>query len=345
MILVIIAGGSGTRLWPLSTSTKPKHLLKLLGERSLLQTTFDRVKSLTSDIYILTERSHATLAKAQLPELAARQFIIEPARRGTASCILLALNSIRKRHQSDETVVFIHADHHIPDVESFNLALTTAVIASAAKRQIALVGVEPYYAATGFGYIKKGKLLTLKSSLPVYKVTNFKEKPSSTIAQRYLTSGKYLWNMGLFAAPIEVFEDNIRKFAPQLYRHYQKLAKADNIANVYRAFPAAAIDTALIEKTPNVIVIPGTFQWADVGSFYDLHMASERDSASNVKIGSVELADTHHSYVRNELTKPLLVIGLDHIVVVATADGLLVCHRDQAQKVGETYQAYDEKTA
>lgn len=340
LTVAIIAGGSGTRLWPLSTPEYPKHLLAINNNQTLLQLTYARAQALSDSIYVLTERSHSDLVQQQLPDLAEANIIIEPARKGTASVIMLGLHYIKSHQEDGEPVVFFHADHHLTDVEGFVLSAKTAASASKGNQAIALVGIEPRYPATGFGYIKKGERHTDHSDLPIYKVERFKEKPDLRTAQEYLRSGKYLWNMGLFAAPIAVFEAAVAKHNPKLFSRYQKLAKAANPDNIYAEFEEQPIDTALIEKADNILVVPGTFNWADVGSFSDIYEVVALDEGGNFCEGDNMLNDTKNSYVHNSDDKPMLVIGMENVVVISTKAGILVCDRDRAQAVGATIKQY-----
>lgn len=338
MIIVIIAGGSGTRLWPLSTPEYPKHLLALTSERTMVQSTYDRARSVADTVYVVTEASHSDELMAQLPELEDSNFIIEPGRRGTASCVVAALEVVSRHHKPDEPVAFIHADHHVRDVEGFARSFMIAAAASIDKKKITLVGVEPTYAATGFGYIEKSDPIRIDSI--VHNVASFKEKPDFDTARDYVESGRYLWNCGYFVATIEIFTDSMQKWAPTLLSNLEKLRNvADNekeYRETYLSFENDTIDYALIEKIDGLLSVPATFDWVDVGSFKDLHEANASDEAGNFVQGE----DVHHvelenAFIRNEENKPLVVIGLDNIVVVNTGDGILVARKDMSQRVGE----------
>ncbi len=336
MICVIIAGGSGTRLWPLSTPDYPKHLLSLTGHKSLLQYTYERAKILTNKIYVLTDVSHAKHIKKQLPDLEQSSFLIEPGRRGTANCILLALKEISNT-DSDEPIAFISADHYIRDTAGFTHSFKTAEDVSMQTGRIVLIGADPDYPATGFGYIQKDGVF--KNSALVYEVHSFKEKPDYDQAVIYQNSGNYLWNCGYFTASKETFVNAMVKHAPKLLANYNKISKTKNkkeLEEVYLSLDAISIDYALIEKVDNLLVVPASFDWMDLGSYNDLHKASERNALHNhIKGNNVELDGVENAYVNNQEDKPVAVIGLNNIVVVNTKEGLLVARKDLSQQVGE----------
>lgn len=336
MIVVIIAGGSGTRLWPLSTPDYPKHLLQVNEHKlSLLQHAYRRAARLTDRIYVVSEASHITHVKGQLTDLPAEAFIVEPGRRGTANCIIAALAHISRRHPADEPIAFIHSDHYIRDVDGFARSFRLAEKVTAQQQRIVLIGVEPTGPATIFGYIEKGQPLAGEDS--VFNVKSFKEKPDSATAKRYVDSGRYLWNGGYFVGSLEVFLGNMKRSAPELADHYQQLAEAGagQYNKLYLSFATEAIDYALIEKVPDLLVVPATFDWMDLGSFSDLHRAAGGDQQGNYLSGPVQVEEVTNSYVRNEEAKPLAVIGLDNVIVINTPAGVLVVRKDLDQKVGD----------
>jgi mannose-1-phosphate guanylyltransferase len=336
MIAVIIAGGSGTRLWPLSTPSKPKHLLKLTGERSLLQSTYDRARLVSSDVYVLTDESHDNLVREQLPDVDAGKIIVEPGRRGTASCIVLALARLAEQTSDDPVVAFLHADHHIPDTRAFSDTVRQAAKLSQEKQSITLVGINPSYPATGFGYIKKGN----KLDDGAFEVAKFKEKPSLKIAERYLKSHNYLWNMGLFVAPISVFEQSLSQFAPKRAKDLKDISKLlhnpERLKKRYAKMSSGPIDTELLEKSSGVAVVEGGFDWVDIGSYKDLHeVLPAIDKANNSILGDskkVFLSDSTDTVVVTS-SRPIAVIGLNDVVVIDTDEGLLVCSKDNVQDV------------
>lgn len=346
MITVIIAGGSGTRLWPLSTPDYPKHLLKINNDdKSLLQNTYERAKHISSAIYVVTDASHAHHVQEQLNELKDEQCIIEPARRGTSSCIVAALVRLSKNHDEDEPIAVVWADQYIRDTAGYEHSFKIAAEASKKSGRIVLVGVEPDYPATGFGYIQKDGLFDEKSS--VYNVHSFKEKPEFKVAKEYVKSGNYLWNCGCFVATIGTFTKSIKKYAPKLFADYEKLLAAktpEDYEKTYLEFENNTIDYALIEHVDNLLVIPASFDWMDLGSFGDMHKAAESDERGNHVHGyGVQTEGVENSFIQNYEDKPLAVIGLDNVVVINSPNGILVARKDLAQKIGEVSKRITNK--
>lgn len=348
MIVLIVAGGSGTRLWPLSVPEYPKHLLTITGNKSLLQNTFERAKRLTSvdKIYVSTEASHSNHVIEQLSELKPGRIIIEPARRGTMPCITNALQIIAGEHGEDEPIASIWADQHIRAVEGFADTFRYAADVSLKYQRITLVGVEPDNPSTKFGYIKKDG--RVKDEPFLHNVDAFKEKPDHATAQSYLQAGDYLWNAGYFVAPYKVFKDRIGKYAePHWIKQLERLKDTDDkqANKIYLDYKDEPIDTALIEKTPDLMVVPASFDWMDVGSFDDVHEATPQDENENSSVGKNNiLIDSHSVYVRNEEHKPVAVIGLDNVAVINTKHGVLVVRKDLSQKVKDAVNQLKAKS-
>lgn len=340
MITVIIAGGSGTRLWPLSTSDHPKQLLALTSDRTMVQQAYDRAKELGDTVYVVTEASHAEALRTQLPELSENAFLIEPGRRGTAHCILFALDYITRHHDTTESIAFIHSDHNVRDVVGFKRSFATAARLSEERGEITLIGIEPTFPSTGFGYIERNGVIDERSG--ACHVQSFKEKPDFITATEYVASGNYLWNCGYFVGSVQTFLAAMDTYAPELRETYQRLQELENFADdsyndTYLALDNQVIDIALIEKTRNLVVIPASFDWADIGNFKDLHDVVSKDEQGNrIEGENIHTIDTEEVYVRNEeASKPVAVIGLDNVVVVNTPDGILVARKDVSHRTGD----------
>jgi mannose-1-phosphate guanylyltransferase len=344
MITVIIAGGSGTRLWPLSTHQYPKHLLKLVDDESLLQATYRRAKRLSKSIYVVTGADHIQHIREQLPDLGDDAFIIEPDRRDTAGCFVEALHHIQSRHDHDEPIAFSSADHYIRDTEGFARSFKIAQNVSKERGNIVLIGIEPTYPATGLGYIQKHS--EPGDGTLAYDVVTFKEKPDFEAAQQYLQSGNYLWNAGYFVGSVNTFLRSMEQFAPELRQNYDKLLAADGreaYEKTFLSFNKISIDYALMEKAEGLLVVPASFDWMDLGSFADAHKAAKTDKIGNFSKGYVELESVENSYILNQEEKPVAVIGLDNIVVVNTPDGILVARKDLSQQVKNIAQRVQDK--
>jgi mannose-1-phosphate guanylyltransferase/mannose-6-phosphate isomerase len=340
MIVVIIAGGAGSRLWPLSTPEMPKQLLKLTNDKSMLQNTHYRAEILGDEIYVVPVKEIAGQVQQQIEGLDSEHLINEPARRGTANCIVAALAHISKRHDHDEPVAFIHADHHIRDMAGFAKSFRAAGRVSGKTGTITLIGIKPTVPATGFGYIKRAG--ELDGELGAYHVESFKEKPDFTTARSYVSSGDYLWNCGYFVGSVNTFVRSMEEYAPDLKENFDTLTaigdqSSDEYVRAYESFTDEVIDIALIEKSKNLAVVPGEFDWMDVGSFSDLHEANETDEIGNHLRGdAIYVDEVENAYLRNEEdSKPLVVIGLNNIVVVSTPNGVLVARKDRSQRVKE----------
>lgn len=339
MITVIIAGGSGTRLWPLSTPKQPKQLLALTGRRTMVQQAYDRAAVIGDTIYVVTEASHSDSLRAQLPELPDDAFLIEPGRRGTAHCIVFALDYIARHHDEKEPIAFIHSDHNVRDTEGFKRSFMTAGRVSNAQDEIVLIGIEPTFPSTGFGYIERDE--AMGDEADIYNVQSFKEKPDFDTAKKYVESGNYLWNCGYFVGSVHTFLHEMDRSAPGLKKSFERLAAHKDFGSkkyndAYLALDNQVIDIALIEKAKKLAVVSASFDWMDIGNFKDLHDVVSKDEANNYLHGdNVHAIDVESVYVRNEEAKPVAVIGLDNVVVVNTPDGILVARKDMAAKSGD----------
>lgn len=345
MIVVIIAGGSGTRLWPLSTHDYPKHLLRLTNENSLLQNTYNRVSKLAGPdhIFVVSEASHSDHVAKQLPEVPQGNILVEPARRGTASCFLLAMKAIQDRGLKDQAIFFLWSDHIIRDLRGFAATAKHAGDLAEEKGRIVFVGIEPTYPSTGLGYMEKGDRLP-DGVKQVFELKQFVEKPDKKTATHYFRSGDYLWNTGYLISTRKTLEREIKEKNKRLWDDYRALLKSSDDNKTYLGFEPEAIDKALSEKVDDGLVVPANFDWLDIGSFHDLHGVSEQDDNGNYVNGdNVEMEKVSNSYVRNEQDLPVAIIGLDNVAVVATGHGILITNKTYAQKVGEVSKRVNGK--
>ena len=336
--VVILAGGSGTRLWPRSREKSPKHLLALHGQLSLLQSTFERVRRLTENVYVVTEQSQVASIRVQLPQLDDEHFIIEPARRGTASALGLAALRIAERDPA-ATMLSVHADHYLGhDEEAYLETLQAEARWAEEKRSLVTVGLRPPYASTAFGYINVGPRVVRDHGAPVYRVKAFVEKPDLKTAEQYVKDGGYLWNLGLFSWPVEVLFSEMGAHAPELHAGLDRVKQARGAGQrqeadaAYLALPTEAIDYAVLERTHNLLVVGATFEWHDLGSWADLHDILQQDEAGNFVEGDSVLIDSKNCMIHSP-KKLVAAVGLEDMVVIETEDAILICPKARSQDV------------
>ncbi|MEO6796263.1 MAG: sugar phosphate nucleotidyltransferase [Candidatus Dormibacter sp.] len=336
--VVILAGGSGTRLWPRSREKTPKHLLTLHGRQSLLQATYQRVRRLSDQVYVVTERSQVPSIKQQLPELLDAGYIVEPARRGTASALGLAALTIAGIDPK-ATMLSVHADHYLGADEDAYIATLDAEAGWAERqRSLVTVGLTPPYASTAFGYIRPGEQVIGPGDVPAYRVRSFVEKPDLRTAKAYLRAGDYLWHLGLFSWPVEVLFSELAAHAGALHAGLERVRTARDTGDqaaaddAYRALPMEAIDTAVLERTTNLLMVRASFEWHDLGSWADLHDILEQDAAGNFVEGDHVLIDSKNCMIHSP-KKLVAAVGLEDMVVIETDDALLICPKARSQDV------------
>lgn len=334
--VVILAGGSGTRLWPRSREKSPKHLLTLHGGQSLLQSTYERVRRLTDNVYVVTERSQVESIRHQLPTLSEDRYIIEPARRGTASALGLAALAIAQA-DATATMLSVHADHYLgQDEDAYLRTLEAEARCAESRRSLVTVGLRPPYASTAFGYIQVGPRIEADGAVAVHRVKAFVEKPDLRTAERYVASGDYLWHLGLFSWPVEVLFSEMATHAPELYaglEQVRRLAGRPTEADAaYQRLPTQAIDYAVLERTTNLLVVGATFEWHDLGSWADLHDILQQDEAGNFVEGEHVLIDSRNCMIHSP-GKLVAAVGLEDMVVIETEDAILICPKARSQDV------------
>jgi len=349
---VIMAGGGGTRLWPLSRQAHPKQTLSLFDERSLFQTSVERLDGLfpPERILVVTVETQAQDLQEQVPVIPAENYLIEPMPRGTASVVGLAALALQQR-DPQAVMAILTSDHYIRDESRFRELLKTAYDV-AEDGFLVTLGVEPTFAATGYGYIQRGECIGEYDGIDVYKVLRFKEKPNEAQAKRLLEAGDHSWNSGMFMWRVE---DIMKEFAHQMPALAQSLDEISTewgsskqkevLQRVWPELKPETIDYGIMEGANKVAVIPATgLGWSDVGSWDSLFDLLEGDENGNIVMGGEHVGlDTSESLIYVTQKRRLIVtIGVDDLVVVDTGDVLLVCRKDQAQRVRQVVKHLKE---
>ena len=340
---VIMAGGGGTRLWPISRKESPKQLLPLLGKETLFQSTYTRLEKLfpPERILVVTVEEQARIMREQVPSIPNENYLIEPAPRGTASVVALAAAVLKKR--DPQAVMAIQtADHHIRNQDLFKYLLGTA-FEVAKKEYLVTLGITPTFPSTGYGYIQQGEPLNGEYKYPVYRVKSFKEKPDEATAQQLLRSGDHSWNSGMFVWRADSILAEIERRMPVLYHAVNEIVlswdssqREEVIQKLWYDLESQTIDYGIMEKAERVAVMPaGGLGWSDVGAWDSLFEVLLPDMNGNVSTNAQHLGlDTHNTLVYSVNDERLIVtIGMDDVVVVDAGDVLLVCKTDQSQKV------------
>ncbi len=334
---VILCGGSGTRLWPLSRTHRPKQLLALNGEETLLQQTANRLLAHipAANLFTVTHEDHKFQVKGQLAEVAPAAIanvLAEPCARNTLPAIAWAVKEIHAK-DTDAVIGIFASDHAIDNQAAFLSAWQTAETA-AEKGYLVLLGIKPHEPATGYGYIKPSKLL-LDSNLdaqttPVFEVAQFVEKPNTEKAAQYVQDS-YLWNSGMFVFKAEVFMQMLAQYQPQMAMQMTAMT-AENFADTYANFTNISMDYGLAEKAEKVAVVPVDMAWSDLGSWESIYQKNNKDANNNVTHGEVFAADTTDSLLWTE-HGVLATLGLSNVAIIQTADATLVCDKSRAEDI------------
>ncbi|WP_434578839.1 mannose-1-phosphate guanylyltransferase [Thermoanaerobacterium thermosaccharolyticum] len=343
---VIMAGGKGERFWPKSRIKMPKQFLKLYGDKTMIQQTVDRLKRLMpiENIFVVTNIDYAGLISDQIPELPTENILIVPMGKNTAACIgLAALHT--ERLDRDSIMVVVPSDHVIKDEETYLGVLKTAIEKAKSGNNLVTIGIKPQHPETGYGYINFKKITNeIFHNNPVYKVERFVEKPDYDTAVKYVESGDYLWNSGMFIWKTSAILNAIKEYMPQLYSALNVIREnfdSDEIEKIlyeeYSKLESISIDYGIMEKANNVYVVPGDFGWDDVGSWTSIGRLYEKDENGNVIKGNVVIVDTKKCIITGS-DKLIATLGIEDVIIVDTEDALLICSKDKAQNVKEVLQ-------
>lgn len=339
MYALIMAGGGGTRLWPASRETRPKQLLGLLSERTMLQEACQRIEPLVPDekIFVVTGESYTDEVRRQIPQVPADNVIGELEGHGTAPCIGLSALYLR-RLDPEGVMAVLTADHYIEKADELRRALKAAAQV-AEEGHLVTLGIQPNHPATGYGYIERGQQLAQVSGHDVYWVRKFTEKPDPAMAQAFVESGQYYWNSGMFIWKVSTILREFEKLMPQLYAKLMEidaaLGTAEERAVLERVWPQVeneTIDYGIMERAEDVAVIPVDIGWSDVGSWATLLDLLPADGEGNVVVGQHMGLDTRDCLIHGS-RRLVATIGLEDMIIVDTEDALLVCPKKRAQEV------------
>lgn len=341
-IAVIMAGGSGTRFWPLSRSNFPKQYLSF-GQTnvSLIQETYQRVKPIVDDVLVVTAENQVELVKQHLPGVC---ILAEPLPRNTAACVAYAIRFI-ENSVGDATVLFVPADHKIEGEKEFRRVFSNALSLATANDVLVTIGIVPTRPETGYGYIKKGAAHKDNS----FKVESFVEKPNLEKAKNYLKSGDYLWNSGVFCWKTSTIHKSLEKYTPEIFAQIKQVFEnnlsedAIIIKNIFSKIPSESIDTAVMEKADNVLVIPGDgFSWSDIGSWESWIETLGSDAEPNLTKGDVITLDSKGCGIMAK-DRLIAVIGVEDLVIVDTDDAILVCKKNHSQDVKKVVEILKQR--
>jgi mannose-1-phosphate guanylyltransferase len=350
MFAVIMAGGKGSRFWPRSREKMPKHLLDIQGERTIIRETVDRIRPLVPPerTLIVTGRSHAAELIRQLPEIPAENILIEPVGRNTAPCIGLAALHIQQR-VPDAVMLVLPSDHRIGDEIAFRRVLAEAGKAAAVGNPLVTIGIRPTGPETGYGYIEQGDPVPAGEGGKIYRVRSIREKPPLEQAREFLRQGSFCWNSGMFVWKASTILMAIKRFLPELHEGLLQIREAlgtkreeEIVGEVYSAQKAVSIDYGVMEKAEDVLVVPGDFDWSDLGSWDALWEVSEKDENGNAVRGSFIGIDAGASLVHSP-GKLVAIVGVRDLIVVETDDALMICRRGRSQDVRKVVEILEKK--
>ncbi|MBI5326300.1 MAG: mannose-1-phosphate guanylyltransferase [Ignavibacteriae bacterium] len=354
---VIMAGGSGERFWPLSRTRKPKQLLNLASDKTMLEDSIERISPLINkeDIFIITSQLLLEPIRKALSDLPPENIIAEPLKRNTAPCLALSAGFIAERYkeegftESEISIAVLTADQNIHPNDEFIRTIESALDYVEKNPALATIGIQPDRPETGYGYIEVDSFFDKTHNEPEIKpVVRFLEKPDLDKAKEFLQRGNYLWNSGMFFWRLDTFINTMTKFTPEIGSRIDDIRKGyakkthialpealDRIAPLFESYPNISIDYALMEKADNVVAAKATFIWDDIGSWDSLDRVKKPDPDGNIIQGTTAVLNTKNSVIINASSKDKIIagFGLDGFVIVATDDAVLICPKDKVQDV------------
>ncbi len=331
MIALIMAGGVGSRFWPLSRKNKPKQFLNIISEKSMIKMTVERLnhKIKLEDIYIVTQENQVNLLKKELPILPQENILIEPMGRNTAPCIAFSAALLKEKYSNDEKMLVVPADHYIPDADEF-WQKTMLADELADNGGLITFGIKPTFPATGYGYIEVDK-----SEDEFQKIIQFKEKPDLELAETFLRSGNFYWNSGMFVWKIGVILEQFRKYLPKIHsllnKINRKISAGEDFSDIYGQMPNIPVDIGILEQAEERYLIPVSYFWSDVGSWKALYEISQKDENRNVINSEHYFEKVQNSYFYSQ--KFIAAINIKNLAIIESNDAILVMNIDDSQKV------------
>ena len=341
--LVIMAGGVGSRFWPMSTEDKPKQFIDVLGSgRTLLQSTFDRFKGIipSDNVWVVTNRKYFELVKQQLPSIPVGNILLEPCRRNTAPCVCYVSWRIKAKDPKANIVV-APSDHLITDVVEFQRVIKECLKFTSETDAIVTLGMKPTEPHTGYGYIEADLSSNSARNKELYRVNSFHEKPKLELAKQYLAQNNYFWNAGIFIWSVETIVNAFRVYAPAMNKIFESMLsiygtdkEQEEIDRRYPECEKISVDYAILEKAEEIFVCPADFGWSDLGSWDSLHAHTEHDLYKNSCIGpNIKVYDSRNCIVHTTEEKQVIVQGLDGYIVAESNNTLLVCKISEGQNI------------
>lgn len=349
--IVIMAGGQGERFWPKSRLTSPKHILPIVGETPMLAQTLSRLKGLVpvENIFVITNKVQMKMVESICSALTHSQIITEPIGRDTTAAIGLA-NILVKRKNPQAVFAVLPADHVVHDEEGFRDCINKAFDIASEREALVTIGIQPSGPSTAYGYIKKGELENAREGEVFYKVEQFVEKPDLETAKKYIASGQYFWNAGMFVWSVSTLEKALVEHCPEIVKGLAQLEErwgsGDSLEavldEIYPQLPKISIDYALMEKANNVYTVPSSFDWDDVGEWPAIVRHSKLDGEGNVIQGAGIVEKSSGNLIVGDPGHLITLLGVHDLIVVQTKDATLVCHKDKAQDIKKLVQKVKE---
>lgn len=341
--LVILAGGAGSRFWPISSEELPKQFLDILGcGRTLIQLTLERFNGLIpkENVWVVTAEKYREIVMEQLPEIPSSNILCEPCRRNTAPCICYVSWKIKKLN-TKANIVVSPSDHLVVDIQAFQSAIDDSLSFAAETDAVVTLGLKPTRPETGYGYIKADLTYSSSRKHNIFRVDEFKEKPTLEVAKEYIQSPNYLWNSGIFIWNVNTIINAFRVYEPEvssifegLMPYYGTDKEQNKIDESYPQCKNISVDYAILEKAEEIFVFPASFSWSDLGTWNSLREQSDMDKYGNVCIGdNIKLYDTYNTIVHMCNKKEVIVEGLDGYVVAEKEGKLLVCRLSEEQRI------------